>query len=75
FYTLYMHLAPYSAYESESENQWITQDTLKAFSEMDWLTAKLTSEQLQPQIAGYMPVRARVEWDSSDASLNAVGYN
>lgn len=22
-----------------------------------------------------MPVRARVEWDSSDASLNAVGYN
>ncbi len=70
-----MHLAPYSAYESESENQWITQDTLKAFSEMDWLTAKLTSEQLQPQIAGYMPVRARVEWDSSDASLNAVGYN
>ncbi|WP_308297791.1 hypothetical protein [Klebsiella pneumoniae] len=42
---------------------------------MDWLTAKLTSEQLQPQIAGYMPVRARVEWDSSDASLNAVGYN
>ncbi|HBX6105086.1 TPA: hypothetical protein MH622_22920 [Klebsiella pneumoniae] len=75
FYTLYMHLAPYSAYESESGNQWITQDTLKAFSEMDWLTAKLTSEQLQPQIAGYMPVRARVEWDSSDASLNAVGYN
>ena len=75
FYTLYMHLAPYSAYESESENQWITQDTLKAFSEMDWLTAKLTSEQLQPQIAGYMPVGAGVEWDSSDTSLNAAGYN
>ncbi|EKC0206690.1 hypothetical protein R4902_000674 [Salmonella enterica] len=75
FYTLYMHLAPYSAYESESENQWIAQDTLKAFSEMDWLTAKLTSEQLQPQIAGYMPAGANVEWDSSDASLNAVGYN
>ncbi|WP_320733421.1 hypothetical protein [Enterobacter roggenkampii] len=75
FYTLYMHLAPYSAYESESENQWITQDTLKAFSEMDWLTAKLTSEQLQPQIAGYMPVGAGVEWNSSDTSLNAAGYN
>lgn len=70
-----MHLAPYSAYESESENQWITQDTLKAFSEMDWLTAKLTSEQLQPQIAGYMPVGAGVEWNSSDTSLNAAGYN
>ncbi|MCP6600682.1 hypothetical protein NL513_30360, partial [Klebsiella pneumoniae] len=57
FYTLSMHLAPYSAYASESENQWITQDMLKAFSEIDWITAQLTSEQLQPQIAGDMPVK------------------
>ncbi|MGK3141390.1 hypothetical protein [Pantoea sp. C2G6] len=75
FYTLYMHLAPYSAYESGSEVQWITQDTLKAFSEMDWLTAKLTSDKTSPQIAGRMPKGARVEWNPADSNLNATGNN
>ncbi|EPC8717888.1 hypothetical protein ACR25M_003916 [Salmonella enterica subsp. enterica serovar Infantis] len=75
FYTLYMHLAPYSAYESEAENQWVVQDTLKAYSEMDWLTAKLTSDETSPQIAGYMPEGARVEWDPADSNLNATGSN
>ncbi|WP_244596896.1 lytic transglycosylase domain-containing protein [Escherichia coli] len=75
FYTLYMHLAPYSAYESEAENQWVVQDTLKAYSEMDWLTAKLTSDETSPQIAGYMPEGARVEWDPADSNLNATGNN
>ncbi|EBS4177516.1 hypothetical protein DP779_24945, partial [Salmonella enterica subsp. enterica serovar Bovismorbificans] len=32
FYTMYMHLAPYSAYEKNTEeNQWITQDNLPAY--------------------------------------------
>ncbi|WP_374705990.1 hypothetical protein [Escherichia coli] len=75
FYTLYMHLAPYSAYESEAENQWVVQDTLKAYSEMDWLTAKLTSDETSPQIAGYMPEGARVEWAPADSNLNATGSN
>lgn len=75
FYTLYMHLAPYSAYESEAENQWVVQDTLKAYSEMDWLMAKLTSDETSPQIAGYMPEGARVEWDPADSNLNATGSN
>ncbi|HFT9547475.1 TPA: hypothetical protein ACGTAX_004646 [Escherichia coli] len=75
FYTLYMHLAPYSAYESEAENQWVVQDTLKAYSEMDWLTAKLTSDETSPQIAGYMPEGARVEWNPADSNLNATGSN
>ncbi|PXH88173.1 hypothetical protein DMQ72_26805 [Klebsiella quasipneumoniae] len=75
FYTLYMHLAPYSAYEAESENQWVIQDTLRAYSEMDWLTAKLTSDKTSPQIAGHMPKGARVEWDPADSNLNATGNN
>lgn len=75
FYTLYMHLAPYSAYESEAENQWVVQDTLKAYSEMDWLTAKLTSDETSPQIAGYIPEGARVEWNPADSNLNATGSN
>ncbi|SUG16572.1 Phage-related lysozyme (muraminidase) [Salmonella enterica subsp. arizonae] len=75
FYTLYMHLAPYSAYEAEAENQWVIQDTLRAYSEMDWLTAKLTSEKTSPQIAGHMPKEARVEWDPADSNLNATGNN
>ena len=75
FYTLYMHLAPYSAYEAEAENQWIIQDTLKAYSEMDWLTAKLMSDKTSPQIAGHMPEGARVEWAPADSNLNATGSN
>ncbi|HDI3032920.1 TPA: glucosaminidase domain-containing protein [Cronobacter turicensis] len=75
FYTLYMHLAPYSAYEANAENQWVTQDTLRAYSEMDWLTAKLTSDKTSPQIAGHMPKGARVEWDPVDSNLNATGNN
>ncbi|WRW30509.1 hypothetical protein VPX56_17190 [Enterobacter wuhouensis] len=75
FYTLYMHLAPYSAYEAEAENQWVIQDTLRAYSEMDWLTAKLTSDKTSPQIAGHMPKGARVEWDPADSNLNATGSN
>lgn len=75
FYTLYMHLAPYSAYEANAENQWVTQDTLRAYSEMDWLTAKLTSDKTSPQIAGHMPKGARVEWDPADSNLNATGNN
>ncbi|MDY1038660.1 hypothetical protein [Lelliottia sp. CFBP8978] len=75
FYTLYMHLAPYSAYETKAENQWVIQDTLRAYSEMDWLTAKLTSEKTSPQIAGHMPKGAKVEWDPADSNLNATGNN
>ncbi|WP_234300101.1 glycoside hydrolase family 73 protein [Salmonella enterica] len=75
FYTLYMHLAPYSAYEAEAENQWVVQDTLRAYSEMDWLTAKLTSDETSPQVAGHMPEGARVEWDPADSNLNATGSN
>ncbi|WP_230492957.1 glycoside hydrolase family 24 protein, partial [Martelella alba] len=75
FYTLYMHLAPYSAYEAKAENQWVIQDTLRAYSEMDWLTAKLTSDKTSPQIAGHMPKGARVEWDPADSNLNTTGNN
>jgi hypothetical protein len=75
FYTLYMHLAPYSAYELAMENQWITKDTLKAYSEIDWLMAKLTSEKLQPQSLGNMPEGARIEWNASDTSLTSMGFN
>lgn len=75
FYTLYMHLAPYSAYEAEAENQWVIQDTLRAYSEMDWLTAKLTSDKTSPQIAGHMPKGARVEWDPADSNLKTTGNN
>jgi beta-N-acetylglucosaminidase len=75
FYTLYMHLAPYSAYEAKAKNQWVIQDTLRAYSEMDWLTAKLTSDKTSPQVAGHMPKGARVEWDPADSNLNTTGNN
>ncbi|WP_226331377.1 hypothetical protein [Klebsiella grimontii] len=75
FYTLYMHLAPYSAYEAEAENQWVIQDTLRAYSKMDGLTAKLISDKTSPQISGHMPKGARVEWDPADSNLNATGNN
>ncbi|EMG9277043.1 TPA: glycoside hydrolase family 73 protein [Enterobacter cloacae] len=72
FYTLYMHLAPYSAYESEKNIHWITQDTLSGYSEADWLIMDLSRSDKKPASAGNVNKGTPVTWDASDTSLTAT---
>ncbi|WP_329911746.1 anthrax toxin-like adenylyl cyclase domain-containing protein [Serratia quinivorans] len=77
FYTLYMHLAPYSAYNvNPSEKKWTVQATLSAYDPEWVMTAstnnKGTSESYRK---GTMPKGAIVEWDKTDSSLHTVAFN
>jgi hypothetical protein len=72
FYTLYMHLAPYSAYKSEKIIHWITQDTLSGYSEADWLIMDLSRSDQKPASAGNVNKGTPVTWDASDTSLTAT---
>ncbi|WP_226812147.1 hypothetical protein [Buttiauxella massiliensis] len=77
FYTLYMHLAPYSAYTvNPAETKWTVKDTLSAYDPEWVMTAstnnKGTSESYKK---GTMPKGAIVEWDKSDSSLHTVAFN
>ena len=72
FYTLYMHLAPYSAYESAKKIHWITQDTLSGYSEADWLIMDLSRSDQRPASAGNVNKGTPVTWDASDTSLTAT---
>ncbi|HID9122344.1 TPA: N-acetylglucosaminidase [Klebsiella michiganensis] len=72
FYTLYMHLAPYSAYESEKKIHWITQDTLSGYSEADWLIMDLSRSDQRPASAGNVNKGTVVTWDASDTTLTAT---
>ncbi|MBF1962028.1 N-acetylglucosaminidase [Enterobacter hormaechei] len=72
FYTLYMHLAPYSAYESAKNIHWITQDTLSGYSEADWLIMDLSRSDKKPASAGNVNKGTPVTWDASDTSLTAT---
>ncbi|MGV7092820.1 hypothetical protein [Siccibacter turicensis] len=71
FYTLYMHLAPYSAYESAKKIHWITQDTLSGYSEADWLIMDLSRSDQRPASAGNVNKGTPVTWDASDTTLTA----
>lgn len=77
FYTLYMHLAPYSAYKvNPAETKWTVQDKLSAY-EPEWgmtgsTNNKGTSESYKK---GTMPKGAIVEWDKTDSSLHTVASN
>lgn len=77
FYTLYMHLAPYSAYESpQQETLWVVQDRLAAW-DPEWVmvagsdnaTARNTWRR------GTLPKGAIVEWDQTDTNLHATAWN
>lgn len=72
FYTLYMHLAPYSAYESAKNIHWITQDTLSGYSEADWLIMDLSRSDQKPASAGTVKKGVPVTWDPSDQSLTST---
>ncbi|AFJ99764.1 hypothetical protein ROM06_05405 [Cronobacter sakazakii] len=72
FYTLYMHLAPYSAYESAKNVHWITQDTLSGYSEADWLIMDLSRSDQKPASAGTVKKGIPVTWDPSDQSLTST---
>ncbi|WP_024548927.1 hypothetical protein [Siccibacter turicensis] len=71
FYTLYMHLAPYSAYESAKKIHWITQDMLSGYSEADWLIMDLSRSDQRPASAGNVNKGTPVTWDASDTTLTA----
>lgn len=77
FYTLYMHLAPYSAYSvNPAETKWTVQDTLTAYDPEWVMTAstnnKSTSESYRK---GTIPKGSIVEWDKTDSSLHTVAFN
>lgn len=77
FYTLYMHLAPYSAYSvNPAETKWTVQDRLSAYDPEWVMTAstnnKNTSESYR---RGTIPKGSVVEWDKSDSSLHTVAFN
>ncbi|WP_395301583.1 hypothetical protein V1599_14265 [Enterobacter sp. ECC-175] len=77
FYTLYMHLAPYSAYTvNPAETKWTLQDSLSAY-EPEWVMSASTKNKdlSDSYLKGTMPKGAIVEWNKSDGSLHTVAFN
>lgn len=77
FYTLYMHLAPYSAYNvNPAEKQWTVQDTLSAYAP-EWVMTACTNNKgiSESYRTGTLPKGAIVEWDKTDGSLHTVAFN
>ncbi|MGR7525740.1 hypothetical protein ACU6ZM_16195 [Klebsiella aerogenes] len=77
FYTLYMHLAPYSAYAaSKSETQWIVNDNLSAYRP-EWVMSASTNnkEVSNSYRVATIPKGAHVEWDATDSNLHTIGHN
>ncbi|WP_313471118.1 N-acetylglucosaminidase [Atlantibacter hermannii] len=72
FYTLYMHLAPYSAYQSAKNVRWITQDSLSGYSEADWIIMDLSRSDQKPVSAGTVQKGIAVTWDPTDTSLTST---
>jgi len=76
FYTLYMHLAPYTAYHQDKK-LWMVQDGLAAYKP-EWILAAATNneqETTNSYRAGTMPKGAIVEWDKTDTNLHITGFN
>lgn len=73
FYTLYMHLAPYSAYRvNENATHWLVNDNLPAFRP-EWVLSADNSHVRNSYREGTMPKGALVEWDAIDTNLQATG--
>lgn len=77
FYTLYMHLAPYSAYNIKLlEKKWIVQNTLSAYDSEWVMTVSANNEGASENYKkGTMPKGAIVEWDNTDSSLHTLAFN
>ena len=72
FYTLYMHLAPYSAYaSSENETHWIVNDKLPVFRR-EW-APDANSENRNTYRLASIPKGSRIEWDATKTSCSATG--
>ncbi|MGC1023997.1 glycoside hydrolase family 19 protein [Pantoea agglomerans] len=72
FYTLYMHLAPYTAYaSSEHETQWIVNDKLPVFRR-GWVPDANSGNRNTYRIAT-LPKGSQIEWDASDSGCSATG--
>jgi muramidase (phage lysozyme) len=77
FYTLYMHLAPYSAYSvNPAETKWTVQDTLSAY-DPEWVMTASTNNKSTSEsyCKGTIPKGSIVEWDKTDSSLHTVAFN
>lgn len=77
FYTLYMHLAPYSAYSvNTAETKWTLQDSLSAY-DPEWVMSASTKNKdvSDSYEKGTMPKGAVVEWDKTNGSLHTVAFN
>ncbi|EIP8549486.1 hypothetical protein LT659_004933, partial [Salmonella enterica] len=77
FYTLYMHLAPYSAYSvNPAETKWTLQDSLSAYDPEWVMSASTKNKDVSDSYSkGTMPKGAIVEWNKSDGSLHTVAFN
>lgn len=77
FYTLYMHLAPYSAYSVDpAETKWTLQDSLSAY-DPEWVMSASTKNKdvSDSYEKGTMPKGSVVEWDKTNGSLHTVAAN
>ncbi|EOV9016566.1 N-acetylglucosaminidase [Cronobacter muytjensii] len=77
FYTLYMHLAPYSAYSvNPAETKWTVQDTLTAY-DPGWVMTSSTNNKSTSESyrKGTIPKGSIVEWDKTDSGLHTVAFN
>lgn len=71
FYTMYMHLAPWSAYEkNREENLWITQDNLPAYKP-EWSLVVDAGNQVNNKKyrVGTLPTGAIIEWDGTSSKI------
>ncbi|HAV1831586.1 TPA: hypothetical protein JG914_004422 [Enterobacter hormaechei subsp. steigerwaltii] len=77
FYTLYMHLAPYSAYDaSMKETQWVVNDSLSAYRPEWVMSASTDNKEVSDSYrVATIPKGALVEWDAEDTSLRTTGHN
>ncbi|WP_227670274.1 lytic transglycosylase domain-containing protein [Klebsiella variicola] len=77
FYTLYMHLAPYSAYSvNPAEKKWTVQDTLTAYDPEWVMTASTNNKSISESYRkGTIPKGSIVEWDKTDSGLHTVAFN
>ncbi|EPN2806691.1 hypothetical protein ACTWOG_004430 [Serratia marcescens] len=72
FYTLYMHLAPYSAYaSSENETHWVVNDKLPVFRP-EW-TPDASAENRNKYRVAIIPKGSLIEWDATKTSCSATG--
>ncbi|WER21134.1 hypothetical protein P2E05_13620 [Providencia stuartii] len=72
FYTLYMHLAPYSAYQANPS--WITQDKLPTYSP-EWKAVAGTNTYKDQNKLDALPKGSIVSWDKHDSQRQLKAVN